>query len=123
VSGSIDDLKPKSAADVSQLPVAISGVLLDATGRKAMLTVGGGAPTWNAVGADVGGWHVASIDADGAVIERDGESVALKIADRYKLRTKGKATPSPEQPGPDSNDKPPDEGAGLDKVEQQPANP
>lgn len=93
VSGSIDDLKPRSGTDTPKSPVSIAGILFDGATRKAMFSVGGGVPAWTSVGADVGGWRVASVNAEGAVIERDGETVALKIADRYKLHAKA----APEQ--------------------------
>ena len=107
LSGPIDDLRPKSETDAVQAPVTLSGVLLDGGQRKAMLTLGAGSPVWSAVGADIGGWRVASIDREGAVIERNGESLALRIADRYKLRPKAASTASPDQP-PAAPDQPPD---------------
>ena len=88
LSGSIDDLKAKPAGDTGPSPVAISGVLLSGEIRRAMLTVEGGRSTWSTVGGEVGGWRVASIDASGAVLERDGQSLSLKVADRYAQRAK-----------------------------------
>ncbi|MDX7951718.1 hypothetical protein P7D22_11120, partial [Lichenihabitans sp. Uapishka_5] len=77
IAGSIDDLRG-AAAPPPLADITITGVLLDGRVRRAMLGVAGGATAWTALGADIGGWHLASIDAEGAVLERDGRSVALK---------------------------------------------
>ncbi|MCW6508714.1 hypothetical protein [Lichenifustis flavocetrariae] len=118
VSGSIDDLRAKPAGDAGPSPVAISGVLLSGDLRKAMLAVEGGRAAWSTVGSEVGGWHVTSIDASGAVLERDGQSFSLKVADRYAQRAKHPGEPSapassssPDNPVPDAGQPP---GAASD---------
>ena len=86
VAGSIDDLRGLATPPPAPANVVLSGVLIDGRTARAMLNVIGGAASWTAVGADVGGWRVASIDAEGAVLEHDGRSLALKVADRWKTR-------------------------------------
>ena len=99
LSGSIDDLRPKSERQVPQTVVEITGVLIGSTVRKAMLAVAGGTPGWIDVNADIGGWHLAAVDQDGAVIERQGDVVTLKIADRYRHRNRRPANdPGESQP-------------------------
>ena len=87
ISGSIDDLRGLATAPPpAPANVAISGVLLDGPRAKAMLNVIGGPVSWTGVGAEIGGWRVASIDAAGAVLEHDGQNLVLKVADRWKTR-------------------------------------
>lgn len=113
IAGSIDDLRGLAAPPPPPADVAISGVLLDGHTAKAMLAVTGGSPAWSSVGAEVGGWRVASIDAAGAVLEHDGRSVTLKVADR--LRTRGHpAADGGAPPGPQTGDGGPPQGAPAD---------
>ena len=86
VAGSIDDLRGLATPPPAPANVVLSGVLIDGHTARAMLNVIGGPAGWSAVGAEVGGWRVASIDAAGAVLEHDGRSLALKVADRWKTR-------------------------------------
>lgn len=86
VAGSIDDLRGLATPPPAPANVVLSGVLIDGHTARAMLNVIGGQAGWSAVGAEVGGWRVASIDAEGAVLEHDGRSLALKVADRWKTR-------------------------------------
>lgn len=110
VSGSIDDLKGLTTAPPpAPINVAISGVMLDGHKARAMLNVIGGPVAWSSVGAEIGGWRVASIDASGAVLEHDGQNLTLKVADRWKTRGSAHGDPAPPgAPGaPDPSGGPP----------------
>lgn len=118
LAGSIDDLRLGSTPPPpAPVDVAISGVMVGGGKRRAMLAVAGGRSAWSDVGAEVGGWRVAAVDADGALLERDGQTLALKIADRLKNRSKSRPADgaavagTPDQPPPTDNaPQPPDAG-------------
>lgn len=101
IAGSIDDLRIGATPPPAVADVVISGVLVFGHMRRAMLTVAGGHATWSDIGTEVGGWHVAAIDAGGARLERDGQVLALTMADRFKARSKAHADASTGS-GPDS---------------------
>lgn len=99
VAGSIDDLRGVAAQPAPEpANVAISGVLLDGSKVRAMLNVIGGPAGWSGVGAEIGGWRVASITAEGAVLEHEGRSLVLKVADRWKTRGQPHADAPPTPP-------------------------
>jgi hypothetical protein len=117
LAGSIDDLRLSSPSPPqSPVDVAISGVMVGGGKRRAMLAVAGGRSAWSDVGAEVGGWRVTAVDADGALLERDGQTLALKIADRLKNRSKPRATDgaagagTTDQPLANNAPQPPDAG-------------
>lgn len=114
LSGSIDDLRVGPTAPPVVSDVAISGVMVGGGRRRAMLAVAGGHSIWSDVGAEVGGWHVAAVDAGGALLERDGQTLALTIADRLKNRSKphSDAASSPGAEAPPGSDAPPPASPG-----------